>query len=117
MLAAVLTILVVLRSRLFRERAQVTAPVVTVAAVFVAGTGVAVTHFAADTTAMLGIAAPVLVGLALLAGLIGVNSGRRAANPRLVRLLDMTETALLLAVVPLVLAVWDVYAALLNLRA
>jgi type VII secretion integral membrane protein EccD len=116
-LAAVLTILVVLRSRLFRERAQVLAPVVTVAAVFVAGTWAAVTHFAADTTAMLGIAAPVLVGLALLAGLIGVSSGRRPANPRLVRLLDMTETFLLLAVVPLVLAVWDVYAALLDLHA
>jgi type VII secretion integral membrane protein EccD len=116
-LAAVLTILVVLRSRLFRERAQVLAPVVTVAFVFVAGTGAAVTHFAADITAMLGIAAPVLVGLALLTGLIGVSSGRRPANPRLVRLLDMTETFLLLAVVPLVLAVWDVYGALLDLHA
>jgi hypothetical protein len=46
-----------------------------------------------------------------------VWGGERQLNPKVARSLDILETMLLLAVVPIVLAVWDVYAALLEIRA
>ena len=61
-------------------------------------------------------AAYIVVGLAV-AGAFGVWGGRRPLNPRLSRGLDVLETLLLLAVVPLALAVWDVYTMLLEIRA
>ncbi|WP_214368457.1 hypothetical protein [Pseudonocardia sp. H11422] len=66
---------------------------------------------------LLGGAAPTPLGLATAAGVLGVWAGRESVNPRLARALDLVETLLLLAVVPLVLAVWEVYTALLELRA
>jgi hypothetical protein len=61
--------------------------------------------------------APALAGIALLAAVIGGLSGRRQATPRLARGLDVLETTLMLSVVPLALAVWDVYRTLMDLRA
>jgi hypothetical protein len=66
---------------------------------------------------LLGVAAPIALCIALLATAVGVGSGRMAPNPSRTRLLDIAETVLLLAVVPLALAVWDVYEKLLDLGA
>ena len=46
-----------------------------------------------------------------------MRSGRRPPGARLSRGLDVLETLLLLAVVPVALAVWDVYTRLLEIRA
>jgi hypothetical protein len=66
---------------------------------------------------LLGIAAPVALVLAAVAGGFGRWGGRAPLNPRLARSLDLLETLLLLAVVPIGLAVWNVYTLLLELRA
>jgi type VII secretion integral membrane protein EccD len=114
-LAAVLTILMLLRARLFRQRAQVAAPLVGVAVILLAAI-VAVTRGSADSV-LLTVVLPVALVLAVVAGAFGVWGGRRPLNPRLSRALDVLETLLLLAVVPLALAVWDVYTLLLEIRA
>jgi hypothetical protein len=116
-LAAVLGLLVVLRARLFRRRAQVAAPMVTVAATIAAGSVAAAGVWSGRGGVLLGAVLPILLALAVVAGLFGVLGERGAANPRLARALDIVETVLLLAVVPLVLAVWDVYSTLLHIRA
>ena len=116
MLAAVLTVLMLLRARLFRQRAQVAAPLVGVAVVLVAAMAAVVRNTENDAV-LLGVAMPVALALGAVAGAFGVWGGRRPLNPRLSRGLDVLETLLLLAVVPLALAVWDVYAMLLEIRA
>ena len=116
MLAAVLTVLMLLRARLFRQRAQVAAPLVGVAVVLVAAMAAVVRNTENDAV-LLGVAVPVALALGAVAGAFGVWGGRRPLNPRLSRALDVLETLLLLAVVPLALAVWDVYTMLLEIRA
>jgi type VII secretion integral membrane protein EccD len=117
LLAAVLGVLGLLRGRLFRERAQVATAAVAAIVTLVVGTVIMVLRYAGDDDRLLGVIAPVLVGVALLAAVVGGLTGRRAATPRLTRGLDVLETLLMLSVVPLALAVWDVYHALLDLRA
>jgi hypothetical protein len=48
---------------------------------------------------------------------IAVRSGDGPLDAKVARSLDTVETLLLLALVPIVLAVWDVYTTLLELRA
>jgi hypothetical protein len=72
---------------------------------------------ASQTTPLLGVVLPVVLTVSLIAGGVGLAAGRRRLNPRLARTLDILETLLLVAVVPLALAVWEVYGALLNMRA
>ena len=52
-----------------------------------------------------------------MAGGFGRWGGRGPLNPRLARGADLLETVLLLSVVPIGLAVWNVYTLLLELRA
>lgn len=115
-LGGALVLLMLLRARLFRERGQVST--VVVAAVLTAG-GAAVFAVAdrfAQPVPLLGVLLPTVLTLALAAGGVALAAGRRGLNPRLSRALDVLETVLLLAVIPLVLAVWDVYGTLLNMR-
>ena len=116
-LAAVLVVLLVLRARLFRHRAQVAAPLLAAALVLAAGLYAATATWAENTAALLGAVAPVALLLAAVAGAFGRWGGRRPLNPRLARALDLLETLLLLSVVPIGLAVWNVYTLLLELRA
>ncbi|RZS43088.1 type VII secretion integral membrane protein EccD [Herbihabitans rhizosphaerae] len=116
-LAAVLAVLVALRARLFRERAQVITAVCTAALALV---GVIIGYLmenAGDDGALLGIALPTLLAIALCGGLAGVVHGKRPPSPRAARSLDLAELVLLLSVAPLALAVWEVYSALLELGA
>jgi type VII secretion integral membrane protein EccD len=117
LLAGVLAVLGLLRGRLFRERAQVATAAVAAIVTLVAGTAIMVVRYGGDDARLLGVIAPVLVGIALFAAVVGGLTGRRPPTPRIARLMDVLETMLMLAVVPLALAVWDVYHALLNLRA
>jgi type VII secretion integral membrane protein EccD len=116
-LAAVLAALVVLRARLLRHRAQVAAPLAAVGAVFAAGMAAAAFRGAPSGTFVLVVVVPIALLLAALAAAVGVWGGRHPLNPRLSRSLDLLETVLLLAVVPIGLAVWDVYTLLLEIRA
>jgi type VII secretion integral membrane protein EccD len=115
-LAAALTVLMLLRARLFRQRGQVAAPLVGLALILVAAVA-AVTRATTNDAVLLAVVVPVALALAAVAGAFGVWGGRRPLNPRLSRALDVLETLLLLAVVPLALAVWDVYRLLLEIRA
>jgi type VII secretion integral membrane protein EccD len=116
-LAAVLGVLLLLRGRLFQRRVQVAAPLVAAAVLFLAGAHAVATTWAGNGAVLLGIAAPVALVLAAVAGGFGRWGGRGPLNPRLARSLDLLETLLLLAVVPVGLAVWNVYTLLLELRA
>jgi ESX secretion system protein EccD len=109
--------LLVLRARLFRRRSQVAAPLVAAATALVAGASAATTAWAPSAPVLLGAVAPVALGLAAAAGAFGVWGARKRLNPRMARALDLLETLLLLSVVPMILAVWDVYTALLEIRA
>jgi type VII secretion integral membrane protein EccD len=116
-LAALLGVLLLLRGRLFRRRAQVAAPLVAAAVVFAAGLYAAASTWASSVPILLGVVAPAALALAAIAGGFGRWGGRGPLNPRLARALDLLETLLLLSVVPIVLAVWNVYTLLLELRA
>jgi type VII secretion integral membrane protein EccD len=116
-LAGVLAVVGLMRGRLFREREQVAAAAVAAAGVLLVGTAIVVGEFARQPSALVGVVAPILTGVALMAAVIGGIAGRRPATPRLTRGLDLLETLLMLSVVPLGLAVWDVYRILLDLRA
>lgn len=113
-LAGMLAALAALRARLFADRGQVLAPVAA-AALAVAALSAGLVHSASGDGQLLGVVAPLLLGVGLLAGTIGLATGRQGENPRLSRLLDLIELLLSLAVVPVALAVWDVYTTLLNL--
>jgi type VII secretion integral membrane protein EccD len=116
-LGGALTVAMLLRARLFKELGQVATALVTA---FAAACGVAVFTLAdraAHAGPLLGVVLPVVLTIALAAGGVSLAAGRRRLNPRLARTLDALETLMLLAVVPLVLAVWEVYGALLNARA
>ena len=115
-LAAVLTVLLLLRARLFRHRAQVAAPLAAVAVILVAAVG-AVTASGAGGVVRLAVVPLVALVLGGVACAVAVRSGRRPPGARLSRGLDVLETLLLLAVVPVALAVWDVYTRLLEIRA
>ncbi|ONK16066.1 type VII secretion integral membrane protein EccD [Streptomyces sp. MP131-18] len=116
-LAGTLTALILLRARLFRERGQVATALVTAFSGAAGAAVFTVADRAAQTAPLLGVLVPVVLTAALAAGGVGLAAGRRRPNPRLARTLDVLETTLLVAVVPLALAVWEVYGALLNLRA
>jgi type VII secretion integral membrane protein EccD len=116
-LAGMLGVLLLLRSRLFRRRTQVAAPLVAAAVAVVAESVAAASAFASSAPILLGAVAPAALGLAALAGAFGIWGGERQLNPKVARALDIGETTLLLAVVPIVLAVWNVYTALLEIRA
>ncbi|GAA3283518.1 type VII secretion integral membrane protein EccD [Dactylosporangium vinaceum] len=117
LLAGVLALLALLRGRLFREREQVAAAVLSVTLMLLAGAGILVVRFTGHPVVLVGVLAPALAVIALLAAVIGGLTGRRRATPRLARGLDVLETTLMLGVVPLALAVWDVYRTLMDLRA
>jgi type VII secretion integral membrane protein EccD len=116
-LAVVVALLALLRGRLFREREQVAAAAVAATLTLVLGTVILVRQLAGDSGRLVGVVVPVLAGIALVAAVVGGITGRRPATPRLTRGLDVLETLLMLSVVPLGLAVWDVYRTLLDLRA
>ncbi|MGH3873869.1 MAG: type VII secretion integral membrane protein EccD [Pseudonocardiaceae bacterium] len=115
-LAGVLLALALLRARLFRDRTQVWVPVSAVL-VMLAGGGWSAVTASSGTGGLPGVVATGALVLAVISAAVGLISGRYQRNPRLDRLLDIAETALLLATVPLILAVWEVYTQLLNLRA
>ncbi|SFD09680.1 hypothetical protein SAMN05421773_109214 [Streptomyces aidingensis] len=115
-LGGTLTVLMLLRARLFKESAQV-ATALGAALPAAAGAAVyTVTDRAGQTAPLLGVTLPAALAIALAAGGVALAAGRFRASPRLVRALDVLETTLLVAVVPLVLAVWEVYGTLLDLR-
>lgn len=116
-LAGVLGLLVLLRARLFREAAQAGSSLFTGLAVLLGAAVLVTAGFAGEQLPLLGVVLPVCLVMALVACAVGLFSGRRALNPRLARTLDIIETTLLLSVVPVVLAVWGVYTALLELKA
>ncbi|MCX2968566.1 MULTISPECIES: type VII secretion integral membrane protein EccD [Streptomyces] len=116
-LAGALGVLLLLRARLFREAVPVGAALAAGLVVAVGAVVVAVGGRTGETVPLLGVVLPVCLLVALTACAVAVLSGRRTLNPRLARTLDVLETLLLLAAVPLVLAVWDVYVTLLELRA
>lgn len=116
-LAAMLGLLLLLRARLFRRRLQVAAPVVAAAVALAVGALTAGGTWAGSAPILLGAVAPVALVLAAVAGTVGIKAGGGPLNPRLARTLDTLETLLLLALVPIILAVWDVYTTLLELRA
>ncbi|MFD9961832.1 type VII secretion integral membrane protein EccD [Amycolatopsis sp. NPDC058986] len=114
-LAGVLLALVALRARLFAERAQRLASMAATAAALVALLAAVIARFAGDQDVMLGIVLPTVVLLGVFVGLAAIVQGRSVTGPRGARWLDIAESVLLLAVVPLVLAVWDIYAALMDI--
>ncbi|MEU7316438.1 type VII secretion integral membrane protein EccD [Streptomyces sp. NPDC007083] len=116
-LAGVLGVLVLLRARLFREATQMAVALATGVAVLLGAAVLLLLDFAGRSLPLLGVVLPLALTIALAACAVGLFSGRRRINPRLSRLLDTVETLLLLAVVPLILAVWEVYTALLELKA
>ncbi|WP_070198164.1 type VII secretion integral membrane protein EccD [Streptomyces oceani] len=116
-LAGVLGLLALLRARLFRDAVQVGTALAAGLAVLLGGAVLVVVRFTGETMPLLGAALPICSVVALTACAVGLLSGRRTQNPRLARVLDTVETMLLLALIPLVLAVWDVYTALLELKA
>lgn len=116
-LGAALSLLLLTRARLFREAAQAAIPLVTFLLVAAGAAVVLVTGHTGATGLLLGAVLPAALLLALATGVTGLLAGRTRLNPRLSRAIDMLETTVLLAVVPLCLAVWEVYPALLNLRA
>ncbi|RKN43031.1 EsaB/YukD family protein [Streptomyces hoynatensis] len=116
-LGAALTLLMLTRTRLFAGPAQAAVPL-TCALLAAGGAAAAyVTGRFGETVPMLGVALPGALLIALAAGLVGLFTGRTRLNPRLSRAIDLLEGTLLLSVVPLCLAVWEVYPALLDLRA
>jgi hypothetical protein len=115
-LAAILGVLLLLRARLFRRVSQVVAPLAAAAVARVAGAFAATRAWAPDAPVLLGAVAPVALVLAAAAGARGVR-GIGRVDPKAARTLDTVETLLLLAVVPITFAVWDVYTALLEIRA
>ncbi|GAB2886085.1 type VII secretion integral membrane protein EccD [Streptomyces mayteni] len=116
-LGAVLVVLTLLRARLFREAGQVAVPLATALLAVVGAAGFTLTDRVGEALPLLGVALPAALLLALVSGGVALSAGRVSLNPRLARAFDVFETVALLAVVPLVLAVWEVYSALLELRA
>ena len=117
-LAAVLGVLLLLRGRLFRHRAQVAAPLLAAAVVFAAGLHAATATWVVERRRCCSGPSPrsrCCWPRWPAASAAGV--GARPLNPRLARGLDLLETLLLLSVVPIGLAVWNVYTLLLELRA
>lgn len=115
-LALVLTTLVLLRTRLFRQARLACVPWVAAAVVLLVAAGTLTTRYANDAVLLLGIVAPVALLTAAAAGGVALASGRFRTDPRLSRVLDAVETVLLLATIPLVLAVWNIYAAVLDIN-
>ncbi|MFE7136679.1 type VII secretion integral membrane protein EccD [Streptomyces sp. NPDC057644] len=115
-LAGTLGVLLLLRARLFRSAGQVGAAVVAGLAVLGGAAALTVVRSAGDPTPLLTVLLPSCCVAALVACAVVLLSDRQL-NPRLARTLEGIETVLLLAVIPLILAVFDVYTALLELRA
>ncbi|MFD5318219.1 type VII secretion integral membrane protein EccD [Streptomyces sp. NPDC127098] len=115
-LGGVLLALTLMRARLFRETAQAAIPLATGLVTVAGAAAFLLTDRVGERLPLLGVALPVALLVALIAGGVAVSAGRFRANPRLSRGLDLLESVLLLAVIPLCLAVWEVYSALLNLR-
>ncbi|WP_375484678.1 type VII secretion integral membrane protein EccD [uncultured Jatrophihabitans sp.] len=111
-LAGVLIALIMLRGRLFAARLPVLVSVVAGAAALL---GYAAIELLRHDTLPLAVTAAVAGGLGLVALAVGSTAGRWEATPRQRRLLDLLETLLLVAVAPLVLAVWDVYTKIFHL--
>lgn len=116
-LAAILGVLLLLRARLFRRRSQVAAPLLAAAVALVAGAVAAAATWTTSAPILLGAVAPTALALAAVAGAFGVWGGHQQLNPKVARGFDLVETLLLLSLVPIILAVWDVYTTLLELRA
>ncbi|UED83397.1 type VII secretion integral membrane protein EccD [Streptomyces profundus] len=115
-LGGTLTVLMLLRTRLFRESWQAATALVAALLAAAGGGAWTVADHAARGFPLLGVVLPVALVTAVVAGCVALAAGRYRGNPRLERALDVLETLLLVAVVPLVLAVWGVYGALLDLK-
>jgi type VII secretion integral membrane protein EccD len=115
-LAFVLTALVLLRARLFRQARLAAVPWVAGAVVLLGAAGILATRYVGDAGTLLGAVAPVALGIAVAAGGVALASGRFRTDPRLSRTLDVVETVLLLSTIPLVLAVWNIYSAVLDIN-
>jgi type VII secretion integral membrane protein EccD len=116
-LGAALVLLMLLRTRLFKETAQAAIPLTTALLTAAGAAAFLLTAYLDETLPLLGVALPAALLTALISGSTALFAGRLPANPRLARTLDLLETTVLLTVVPFALAVWEVYSALLNLRA
>ncbi|WP_084897330.1 type VII secretion integral membrane protein EccD [Streptomyces sp. CB03238] len=116
-LAALLALLTLLRARLFKEFAQVLIPLAATAVMFLGAAAVVITGQRGEQPALVAVALPICLVVAAIAATVAMLSGRRGLNPRLARTLDVCETTLLLSVIPVVLAVFEVYTALLKLKA
>lgn len=115
-LALVLTTLVLLRTRLFRQARLACVPWVAAAVTMLVAAGTLTVRHAGESTQLLGVVAPVALGVTAAAGGVALASGRFRPDPRLSRTLDVVETVLLLATIPLVLAVWNIYSAVLDIN-
>ncbi|MDT0305680.1 type VII secretion integral membrane protein EccD [Streptomyces sp. DSM 44917] len=116
-LGGTLVLLTLLRARLFRDAAQTAVPLATALAGAAGAAAFTVLDARGETAPLLGALLPAALAVALISGATALFAGRVRTNPRASRALDLLETALLLAVVPLTLAAWEVYTALLDLRA
>ncbi|WP_129837673.1 type VII secretion integral membrane protein EccD [Streptomyces sp. RFCAC02] len=116
-LGGALVLLILTRARLFREAVQVAVPLATALLTAGGAAAVVLTDRSGETVPLLGVVLPVALLTALGTGTVGLLSGRTRLNPRISRAVDVLETTVLLSVVPLCLAVWDVYSALLDLKA
>ncbi|MDT0344219.1 type VII secretion integral membrane protein EccD [Streptomyces litchfieldiae] len=116
-LGTALLLLTLLRARLFKETAQAALSLTTALLALAGAAAFLLTAHLGETVPLLAVALPTALVTALIAGAVALFAGRQQPSPRLSRALDLVETTLLLTVVPLALAVWEVYSALLNLRA
>ncbi|WP_438363663.1 type VII secretion integral membrane protein EccD [Streptomyces marincola] len=115
-LGAVLVVLTLMRARLFVEAGQRAVPLATALLSAVGAAAFLLAGRTGESLTPLGVALPLALVTALVAGCVALFAGRYQVNPRLSRAADILETTVLLSVVPLALAVWEVYSALLNLR-
>lgn len=114
-LAAVIGVLLLARARLFGSRSQVLVPVAVAGLLAVLMASILLWRYAGDASRLRTWALPITGGAAVLALIIGGSAGRRTASPRTHRIADAVEILLQVAVAPLVLGVWGVYARIKNL--
>src|SRR5262249_33226280 len=96
-LAGVLAVLGLLRGRLVGVRGGVASPLVGAGGIVGVGASPLGRESAGRPARRAGLGAPPLVGIALVAGVVGGIAGRRPATPRLARGLDVLETLLMLS--------------------
>jgi type VII secretion integral membrane protein EccD len=116
-LGMVLLLLILLRSRLFRDAGQARMPWIAGSVILFGTAWTLAFRYAGNTGVLLGAVAPAAIVIVAVAGVAALASGRHKTSPRFSRMLDVCETVLLLGTIPLILAVWQVYPALLDIKA